>query len=380
MTPEAEAEWLEWRRAGIGASDIARAATGRYGGAAAVVADKLGIDTGDTIDPALADRGHRWERPVADVVHAITGLYVAGEQLWLRHRTDDRWRCTPDGLLIPTPEASMADVVAGLEVKTTGPRAGAWDYYLAQCQWAMFVAGLPRWLLAVATIDQDYDVRTGQLTETATRIEVRWIDADPAEQARLVELGEWLWDHVQRGVLPEPAGPEALPAVKAANARPCTNCDGSGHVTNDDDIGAWSCVLCGASGWDAEPKATADIDDLAALIERREALAALIKAGDDERRTIEAQIRHRMGDAMEAVTSDGRWRVRCGAPVRKFTDRSEADFIDLYGTRAAELGLLRTSIDRDLAKQLMPDEYDALRVATPDRRLTVKDLQANHGD
>lgn len=351
MTPEAEAEWLEWRRAGIGASDIARAATGRYGGAAAVVADKIGIDTGDTIDPALADRGHRWERPIADVVHAITGLYVAGEQLWLRHRTDGRWRCTPDGLLIPTPEASMADVVAGLEVKTTGPRAGAWDYYHAQCQWAMCVSGLPRWLLAVATIDQDYDVRTGQLTETATRIEVRWVDADPAEQARLVELGQWLWDHVERGVLPEPTGPEALPAVKAANI-------------------------------DADPKATAHIDDLAALIERREVLAAQIKSDEDERRTIEAQIRHRMGEAMEAITSDGRWRVRCGAPVRKFTDQSEADFIELYGARATELGVLRLAqvVDRDLAKQLMREEYDAMRIATPDRRLTVKDLHANHGD
>ena len=39
-----DADWLEWRRGGIGASDVARAATGKYGGGPiAVVSQKLGL-------------------------------------------------------------------------------------------------------------------------------------------------------------------------------------------------------------------------------------------------------------------------------------------------------------------------------------------------
>lgn len=66
--------------------------------------------------------------------------------------------------------------------------------------------------------------------------------------------------------------------------------------------------------------------------------------------------------------------MRCGLPVRKFTSQSEADFLELHGQQAMELNLLRTALDRDRTKELMPDEYDALRISTPDRRLTIKDL------
>ena len=87
-----------------------------------------------------------------------------------------------------------------------------------------------------------------------------------------------------------------------------------------------------------------------------------------------------MAEATEAVAA-GRWRVRCGLPVRKFTSQSEVDFIDLYGVEAAEFGVTSTVtvLDRDKAKELMAAEYDALRVVTPDRRLTVKDLQPEEG-
>lgn len=43
------------RRGGLGASDLAKAETGHYGGAVAVVASKLGI-VADEIDPELAER------------------------------------------------------------------------------------------------------------------------------------------------------------------------------------------------------------------------------------------------------------------------------------------------------------------------------------
>lgn len=339
--------WLAERRLGIGASDVAKAATGRYGGATAVVAEKLGIEVGRPISPELADRGHRWEQPIADGVHAHYGLFVAGEQMSMRHPVEPRWRCTVDGLLLPAPSAPLSEVVAGLEIKTRGPSAPwAWDYWLAQCQWSMLVTARPRWLLAIATIDEDWDLSTANLTEVVSGVSYRWVDVDQAEGERLAYLARWLWEHVERGELPEPTDAGALPYVKAANATA-----------------------------DVEAPAP-NIDDLAELVERRERLQVAMREAEAEARTIEAQLRHRLGQATEAATSDGRWRVRCGQPVRRFTAQSEADFLHLYGDQAEAEGLVVRALDRDRAKAAMPDEYDALRLATPDRRLTVKDLKA----
>jgi predicted phage-related endonuclease len=342
-------DWLAERRTRLGASDLAKAATGRYGGAAAAVAEKLGI-VADEIDPALADRGHRWEQPIADGVLAHYGLYVVGEQMMLTAKDEPLHGCTADGLLVPTPEASWDAVVAGLEVKTRAPRAAsAWDYYRAQSQWSMRVSGLNRWLLAVATIDDDYDIRTGQISEQLKSVYYEWVDRDDYEIGRLLGLADWLWDHVERGVLPDPTDANALPYIKAANIA-------------------------------ADPSATANIDDLYYFIERREQLRAAAKTAEAEERTIEAQIRHRMGEATEAVAA-GRWRVRCGNPVSKFTSQSEADFLELYGAEAAELGVTNTVtvLDRDKAKELMADQYAALRMVTTDRRLTVRDLRPEEG-
>jgi len=339
------AAWLEERRKSIGASDVAAADNGIYGGGTKVVASKLGLDTGDSIDPALADRGHRWEQPIADGVLAHFGLYVHGEQMLVRPPDHPNHHTTLDGMLSPLAEAGLDDITANFEVKTRGPHA-PWQrgYYRSQAQFGMHCTGLARCLLAVATVDTDYDPATGLLVDRLCSVHYEWIERDESDIARLVDLADWLWSGVERGELPPAADAEALPFVKIAHAA-------------------------------ANPKATADIDDLAALIARREQVKAAVKAAEDEAATIEAQIRQRMGEATEATTTDGRWRIRIGTPVRKFTARSETDFLDIYGDRAAELGLLRSSLDRDRAKELMPDEYDALRVPTPDRRMTVKNLR-----
>lgn len=336
--------WRLWRRGGIGASDVAAAHTGRYGGRYKVVADKLGIRVpGQEIDPAMADRGHRWEQPIADGVHAHTGLYVAGEQMQAEHPTQPRYRATLDGLLVPTLPATTDDAVAVLEVKTRSPYA-PWprDYWAAQVQWQLLVTGLDRGLLAIATIDDVFDEHSGALTEQITSLHYEWVYADPMLHSDLVELADELWGHVERGELPEPTDADALPYVKAANAT-------------------------------ADEEATADIDDLADLLARYESLKQAAKAAADETKTAEAVIRARMGEAVEAHTADGAWRVRCGMPVRKFTAQSEQDFIDLHGDEHPEL--LTTRLDRAKAKELMPEEYDALRFATPDRRLTIKQLE-----
>lgn len=348
------AAWLAWRAEGVGSSDVAAAYANIYGGAYKAVATRIGI-TVDDIDPALADRGHRWEQPIADGVHAHTGLYVAGEQLWLERHDQPRHRATPDGLLIPTPEASIADVLAGLEVKTKAPAAPwQWHYWIAQVQWQMYVADLPRWLLAIATIESEFDPISWALNdEVVSDIRYRWIYADPAMQANLVGLADWLLDHIDNGVLPDPVDAAALPYVKAANKA-------------------------------ADPESTADIDDLADLISRYEELKEAAKTADDERATAEAVIRKRMGEATEALTSDGAWRVRVGLPVFKFTSTAEQDFIDLYCTHRDDCppdctehrpDMLVATLYRDMAKAELPDEYEALKIPTPDRRMTIKNME-----
>jgi len=341
--PSKDQEWLDWRRGGIGSSDVAAAATGLYGGEYKVIASRLGI-MADEIPQELADRGHRWEGPIADGITAHTGLYVGGEQLWLERDDRPRHRATPDGLLFPTDTPTIDEAVAGLEIKTRGAMSPwPWDYYLTQSQWQMYVAGLPRWLLVVATIDSELDEPTGALTpEIVTDIKYRWVYADELLHANLVDYADGLLAKIDAGQLPEPTGPEALPWVKAANAT-------------------------------ADPIASADIDDLADLIERYEALKAAAKAAEDERKTAEAVLRARMGEATEATTSDGAWRVRCGLPVRKFTAQSEIDWLDLYAERRPEL--TKVVLDRAAAKAEMPDEYDELRFPTPDRRLTIKHME-----
>lgn len=342
MTTDRE-QWLARRLTGIGASDVAAARHNVYGGAAKVVGVRIGLEDPDPIDPGDADRGHRWEPAIADGVLAHTGLYVHGEQLHLSHPDRPRHMATPDGLLSPLPEASFDDLVAGLEVKTRRFGAGwQWDYWTSQSRFGIHVSGLPRWLLAVATIDDDFDPATGQLVERIVDVRYRWIERDPFEQQQLIDLADWLWSWVERGELPPATHAEALPWVKAANAS-------------------------------ADPDAAADVDDLAEAIERREELKAAIKKAQGEADRIEASIRERMGAATEAFTTDELWRVWCGNPIRKFTSQSETDFTERYGGDHPEL--LRTVLDRQAAKAAMPDKYEALKATTPDRRLTIKRMR-----
>lgn len=324
-----EAEWLEWRRAGIGASDVAAAVTGLYGGRVGVVAAKLGIGQ-DDIAPAIADRGHRWEQPIADVILDTHGLYALGEQTLCEHPTDRRWRCTLEGFLHDEPEASTDDLDTAFEVKTRSVHVPArWEYYRFQGQWQMHVTGVSRVLLVVATIDDADD--------SLKRIEFEWVDRDEFVAAQLVAEAEDLWRHVEAGRLPEPTDGSTLAIIRAANAR-------------------------------ADDAATADLDPIAPVVAAYDDLKARVTAARDELKLQESRIRSAMGEATEATTSDGRWRVRVGQPISKFTKDSEADALSAHPTYT------KAVLDRDLFKVERPDDYEALKRPTADRRMTIKEM------
>lgn len=327
-----ETEWLDWRKTGLGASDLARAHSGHYGGAYAVVAEKLGRLESD-IDPADARRGKEWEHAIADGVHALTGYYVVGEQLWVTSPENKRWLATIDGLLSIDPQTTFDEAPAVLEVKTARQYVSPkWDYYISQCMWQMLVCGKQRALVAVAVIGVDPDGNEG-----VRDLKLRWIERDDDLIGQLIDLAMELWRHVEAGTLPDPDEATKLEDVREV----------------------WR---------HADPAATVDIDDLADVISRMESWRGIAKEAAEVAKELEAEIRHRIGEATEATTSDGRWRVRVGQPVQRFTDQSEAAALLM----APEYS--KTVLDRQRFKEERPEDYEALKVPTTDRRLTVKEM------
>lgn len=323
-------DWHAWRARGLGASDIAAAHTGRYGGAYRVVAQKLGHVLGDQIDPALAARGHRWEEPIADAVHVLTGYWVIGEQMMVTSGSDPRWRATIDGLLHPHPEISGIDEAEALiEIKTSSVHTRpAWGYYTAQVQWQMHVCGKARALLAIAKVE-DVD-------DWLARLELHWVDRDDFEISVLVDLAETLWGHIEAGTLPAPDEHTDVADVKTVNAE----VDPDQHPI--------------------------DLTPIHTTLAEFEAVKVEAETATARQKELEAVIRAHMGG--QILADDGRWRVRVGEPVRKFTSQSEDTALLLH----PEYG--RTVLDRTRFKTEHPAEYEDFKVPTPDRRLTTKEI------
>ena len=206
FTPEHAA----FRASGITATDVAKAASGSYGGAFAVVAQKL-----DLLPPAewneRMDRGSRWEETIADLVHIATRYYVVGEQTLCQHRLHGHHRATVDGFLAAMAEASFDDIEAVIESKTRGVEVRPnWPMWSCQVQWQLHTTGLTSALLAEAVIDDSDD--------TLVALKLHWIDRDEYEIERLVGIAEMLWSHIQAGTLPDPDTATALDSVKAVHA------------------------------------------------------------------------------------------------------------------------------------------------------------------
>lgn len=93
-------EWLAWRRAGAGASDIAAIlGLSRWGSQFAVWADKVGLVSSDEQldDDDPREFGRRAEAMIAPWFADKTGLNVVATQLWAVHDELTWARATPDG-------------------------------------------------------------------------------------------------------------------------------------------------------------------------------------------------------------------------------------------------------------------------------------------
>ena len=323
-------EWLTWRRGGIGASDVANAMAGTYGGGYGVVADKLGLLTQEP-PTAEQQRGHDWETRIADMVDISTGLWVYGEQAWCTHPEYSHHRATIDGLLGEGPHAeSLDDMIGVLEIKTRGTHAPRhYERHRLQCQWQMHVTEMPMAILAVATIDDVDDTLIGLHVET--------VDRDEFVIADLITLADDLWGYVGRNELPDPDAPSALDVARAVYS--------DATVTPKGD--------------------EVDLDDLADVVARRCALKDAIAEATEEMKLIDARLMERVGHDTTGVTSLGH-RVSWSAPSNVLDDAG-ADALLI-----AHPELAKTVLDRDAAKKLYPDEYDDMRVAVGARRFSVR--------
>lgn len=253
LDPDDRPAWLAWRRGGIGASEAAALlGVSPWASPLSVYAEKI-----DDEPPLDDDAEHlRWGRlledPILDEFEHRTGLDVRARQLCVEN-TDRPWmRATLDGL-----------TDAGLvEVKVSGDHQ-PWDepplHYQAQVAWQLAVTGLGRgWLVALFN---------------ARRLEIYPIDADDDVTADLHEVADEFWARVADR-RPPPA--DGHPATGPTLAR---------LYPGDPDH---------------EPVVVPE-----ALAAEVKAARDAVKVAEDAKRAAENALKAALGDATEAVITDG---------------------------------------------------------------------------
>ena len=192
MTTAERTEWLEWRRGGIGSSDVpAILGLSPWSSPLKVYMEKRGeLPDDDTSTEAM--RLGRLLEPVAGEIFTLeTGLTAGHYQEPVTHPHAPWRRATVDFLAEEAEEAITP--VGVVEVKTAGrlwtePPIDA----VIQTQWQLHVTGLGQaWILQLAT------GRGWKLFE---------IEPDAVAMERMVEAAEELWNRVQTGDPPKATG------------------------------------------------------------------------------------------------------------------------------------------------------------------------------
>jgi len=203
---DTRADWLQWRRSGIGASDIgALLGISPWASPWSVWADKLNLLPDDQLDDDdPREFGRRAEAMVVPWFHDKTGLHVIGEQLWASNPAEPWMLATPDGVVADGPHTALADALGGLEIKATNDRPWSTipEHYQAQGQWQMAVCGWERVWFAVLHY---------------RRLRIYELPRDQADIDMMVERARTFWhDHVLTGEPPEVDGSEATARALAA--------------------------------------------------------------------------------------------------------------------------------------------------------------------
>ena len=197
--------WLEWRRGGIGGSDIgALLGLSTFASPWSLWADKVGlIPPSETTERQRI--GHRMETVLAGEYYDRTGLIVAAQQKWCTHPEYPWARCTIDGFATD-PNAGSDEPVAVVEFKTDARRNwadGVPPGIRAQCIWQMGVTGVHHAHLVVMHAGFNVDVHD--------------IDWDQADWEFMLDRANRFWtEHVVTGTPPPVDGTNATDDAIAA--------------------------------------------------------------------------------------------------------------------------------------------------------------------
>lgn len=241
MTVTDRDAWLEWRRGGVGGSDVAGIlGISPWSSPFSIWLDKLGLLPDEPENEAMS--AGRWlEAAIGPWFTHETGLVVLGAQTWATHAEVDHHRCTPDGYafaedpdtLANLPHVSRdydipeADLVAALvaqlalgsvQIKVTGPGRKPDhldEHHQAQGQWEMHVTGLDRCWFAVLR---------------GRRLDVHLLERDQADIDFMVGRVDEFWErHVLEQSPPEVDGSDATSRALAVLYPPAAG-DGPGEV------------------------------------------------------------------------------------------------------------------------------------------------------
>jgi len=250
-------EWLEWRRHGIGGSDVAAVmGVSPWASPWSVWANKCGL-TGDIASSEVMEAGKFLELAITPWFTDRTGLGVVDEQAQIVHPSHSHHRATLDGLVY----GDDSECLGVLEIKTTNwgkPWETIPEHYQAQVQWQLHVTGLGKAWMAVLM---------------GRRLDIHEIERDQDAIDKMVAEVDRFWaEHVRTGTPPPVDGSDATAAALAE-------------------------VFPG----DTEVEAVEV--DVEAMVELR-TLQAFNKAAADTKKAITAiksSIRAKMGDGTEAA-------------------------------------------------------------------------------
>src|SRR5262245_57780142 len=122
------AEWLEWRRTGLGGSDIAGIlGLSKWESPWSIWANKVGILPDRDASEAM-EFGQRAEMMLEAYFEDRTGLWVRGRQERRQHPTHEWMKCTIDGRAHEARSGSddPTDAIGVVEYKTTADPPEAW--------------------------------------------------------------------------------------------------------------------------------------------------------------------------------------------------------------------------------------------------------------
>lgn len=238
---DSRAAWLEERRHGVGASDVAGLlGLSPWASPFSIFADKVyGLD--DDRETLAMSFGRRAEPMISPWFTELTGLYIGGEQESCVHPEHAHHRCTIDGRVF---DGFVRDKVKGcfdldaalgvLEIKTTSATPTEWEeegipvYYQAQAQWSMHVTGSDHlWFSTLHLAFGRPDLRVYELHR------------DEADVELITSAVDAFWaDHVLAGIPPDT---DAHPATTYATKHLPASAGAVTEVTAD--VAEWVAAL-----------------------------------------------------------------------------------------------------------------------------------------